>query len=357
MKNSIYVLFLVLIIVFSCSIGSGENINVDIDFHDGIEKERIEKVNGNFLNVSESHQLKIVWNVYDPYDPDQGGIRTVDLLFKDKTIASFAGEHVYYEGLCLDQQTKLHNLIFISTSPFDGNVGDIAFIHYDKNLKSFQKTIFENQIIDSLTRQLKDQRICLWRENYNKQINLLQIYEQIRVNNEETNFEKEIQKKQKYKKFTLTTKIVDDKTIDNLKQSNSIETKTILKNKKWTVKVIKNFGGGIGQNNWGVLIAKQQGNDFWTSFYNIPSGLSKVLLYDPKNIGYEDTPDHLTEYLSENLTELIKKQPLLKTEDIFTAYFCTECTLWGEWDIFNVELGKWNVFYLNYNNREPLEIR
>ena len=374
MKKSIFLLYffiLAIVIPFHYNISRGENISNDIK--ENLVPTSILEVQGKFLNPSENQQLKIVWY------GEEYSIKTVNIFYNNKIIASLEGVRIDYEGLCFDQKSKLHSLIFSTSMGSAVIPGDLIFIHYEKSSKSFEEKIFWicNHRVADLTNQIKDQRICLWREINDKKSKAYTIYDQISPSDKKKNFIfsdmiEEIHSYKEYpsttktfiykiidslkhyasyltemlkinhsnKEFSLTTKTFSDKIIDSLKQYASIDTSTIFENNKWIVKEIT-YSDVCYMDSWGVLIAKQKGNDFWTSFYSFPLCLQGGLYY---------TKPIKNNKRKEILNNLIKKRPSLKAENIFS--FMIGCITCEESDIFNIDLSTWNVFYLNQQNRE-----
>ncbi|ETR70249.1 MAG: hypothetical protein OMM_03374 [Candidatus Magnetoglobus multicellularis str. Araruama] len=166
----------------------------------------ITEVYGNFLNPSERKCLKIILNEpkTDPdneytsvYDPEQEP-SIADIYIKDKKIFSVMGEYLYYAGLCFDQHTKLHNLIFKIPKIYENELVDIIYVHYEKESNSFSKTILDYQFDDysqlDETVKTKAQPTCSWRAILDAKNKARKVKNQILPSEKVSNFKKEIKK-------------------------------------------------------------------------------------------------------------------------------------------------------------------
>ncbi len=74
--------------------------------------------------------------------------------------------------------------------------------------------------------------------------------------------------------------------------------------------------------SWGVVLAKKKGSDHWISFYTVPPGGSREILFLPRN-----------SHLQSNSLYL---------------HLCTDCQFYGEWDEFEINLTDFTISRKRY---------
>lgn len=258
-------------------------------------------VNTGAEDMSDSNNKQ--WTIAEETDRDayivKNSDQQLDIFMKGKTLFSSKGSNYNYIGfigLCGDAgqpQKLLFEMLVGGTA--NGDIHDILFIYYDDAEKAVKHDIIESLYLQTpcdLDGALENRR-----QASGTRATLQQIFEQLRPSENTTDLIPA-----KHQSLQLPTKILDSVTLMKLlaelqKLKKTLHGQPDPSDNDNEIYEDDNYGvviEPIGENSrwkviqlsylelwesWGVLLAKDKHRDQWISFYNIPQGGSKVMLY------------------------------------------------------------------------------
>lgn len=285
-----------------------------------------------------------------PFSPDQYQTEPIDSFYKssDEQIAIYStsaaaqkkgndyldiplpkGTERYdtmtFDQVCRSPDTGLDQ-VFISLmvgGTANADILDTLFIHYLPEQKSFASTLVSNMFVEncSVKQSLSNQR-----EHEQQRDDGIRLYEMVKPH-EGFDLPKEF-----YEPIPLEQKSFSSTEINALKDKIAALEQRCRSYAHWEEREQRYFFDSVAENerwqiyalyyyeiwhSWGVLLAHDKQSDRWASFYTIPAGGSKTLLYLSDNFELD----------GENLN----------------LELCTECSWWGRYKEVSINLNDFTL--------------
>ncbi len=238
----------------------------------------------------------------------------------EKRIISLAvdlnsSDYARFIELCTNPETGLDQLIF-KTNMSGTDASEALFVFYDQQKQQFASVKIDAQFMDSS---------CSFKSAEERQQRLLdkhakgdQLYDSLQplAANKQAFSAKALpgfnltKTKRLVKELNLSQPSFEAWAGASEVMGSSYEVELLAENSNWRIMSVY-YDGELG-SSWGVLLAENKSTGQWLSFYDVPQGTTKRPLYLPDDIQLHG--------------------------DDLTISLCTDCTWWGKYAPFQVEL-------------------
>ncbi len=288
----------------------------------GEGKRFVQEIRGYFTSRQTQVTLQLKWlKRVTGLDTEE----SVEVLLDGTQVFYQEAFGVSFVGVCRSPSTGLDQVILHIWGGAPTQRGSIDFVYYDQNEKRFKyyyspgdiAPVPEYYVKCSNGRELRRHAgsstpcECTWEGSLKKELQGKDIFALLRPSGVETSVI--VDTSLPTKSFSQAEFDQIRNQITNLNDQRFI-VRDLAENKKW--KIVAVYFEELW-SSWGVLLAQDKRDETWKAFYNIPSGVSKVSLFMPKvSLG---------------------EGGLLK------AKLCTDCTWWGVYDDFVIDLDTMRV--------------
>lgn len=233
-------------------------------------------------------------------------------------------DNIEFSRLCRSPETGLDQILLSLTvgGTANSDILDTLFIYYDPAREEFTSTLISDMFVESCSvrKSLQNEQ-----EHERQRSDGRQLYQALKPH---TPFELP---KDFSEQITLTTKEITNEEISALQQRISVLEQRcrsyahweapqrylfepLAENERWQIYALSYYEIW---HSWGILLAHDKQNDRWTSFYSIPAGGSKVLLYLGEQFELEGNSLGLE--------------------------LCTECSWWGRFKDVELDLNHFSL--------------
>lgn len=227
---------------------------------------------------------------------------------------------------CTNPETGLDQLIF-ETGMSGTDASEALFVSYDQQKQQFASAAIDSQFMD---------RSCSIKSAEERQQRLLDKQargDQLYVSLQPSTASKQAFSAKPLPDFNLTKTGMLIKELNRPEPpfeplagaseaiDGSYEVELLAENSNWRIVTVY-YDGALG-SSWGVLLLENRETATWHSFYDVPQGTTKRALYLPTDIQLHG--------------------------DSLTISLCTDCSWWGKYSPFQVDLNSFRFKLLPIN--------
>lgn len=234
------------------------------------------RASGHFIRAGALASLELKWG------RDSMDQVWLQISYRGKPVAKFVNEQVRLQGLCVDEQSGLEQLVISDWSGGNGDAGRYHYLYWDAPHQRFSKAVFDKESDDQ---SHEAGGHCLWNsraqrgKKHNANIGWA-VFGQIRPAEHPVELAS-LDHPNKPSPVRLATRSIPGARIEEIGarldrlKDDRFSMRAVAGDANWEILSVQ-FEQVC--NSWGVLLARKRTARDWKAFYSVPAGCSRITL-------------------------------------------------------------------------------